>query len=69
MSRIVRLILTKFYFWREALPKELRMKTKPLYSIDDCLIELSRYYMGCSKKNLNASRSYKHPSVRGENIV
>ena len=69
MSRIVRRILTKFYFWREVLPKEPRMRTKLLYSIGGCLIELSRYCMGCLKKNLNASRPYKHPSVRGENIV
>ena len=25
--------------------------------------------MGCLNKRLNASRPYKHPSVRGENIV
>ena len=69
MSRIARHILTKIYFQREVLPSELRMRTKRLYSIGDCLIELSRYCMGCLKKNLNASRPYKHPSVRGENIV
>ena len=45
------------------------MRTKLLYSIGDCLIELSRYCMGCLKKNLNASRPFKHPSIRGENIV
>ena len=45
------------------------MRTKLLYSMGGCLIELSRYCMGCLKKNLNASRPYKHPSVRGENIV
>ena len=69
MSRIVRRILTKFFFWRQVLPKGPRMRTKLLYSIGDCFIELSRYCMGCLNKNLNASRPYKHPSIRGENIV
>ena len=66
MSRIVRHIQTKFYFWREVLP---RMRPNFLYSIGDCLIELSRYCKDCMKQNLNASRPYKHPSVRGENKV
>ena len=69
MSRIVRRILTKFILWRQVLPKEPRMRTKLLYSIGDCLIELSRYCMGCLKKNLNASRPYKHPAIRRENVV
>ena len=69
MSRIVRRILTKLYFWREVLPKEPRMRIKLFYNIGDCLIELPQYCMGCLKKNLKASRPYKHPSVREENIV
>ena len=69
MSRIVRRILTKFYFCRQVLPKESRMRTKLTRCIGYCLIELSRYCMGCLNENLNASRPYKHPSMRGENIV
>ena len=44
------------------------MRIKRLYNIGDCLIEHPQYCMGCLKKNLNASRPYKRPSVRGENI-